>query len=161
MSLEPYRKKLSPHFTLGEMLVSATASRMGRPVTWMDVSPEVERNLAWLCNNLLEPIRAHFRKPVVVISGYRPLWLNKAVGGSKTSDHMQGGAADFIVPGVRNVDVCHWVALEQLPFKQLINEFPPNGWIHISGYDGVEPQRQLLSAFKQNRKTIYLGGILS
>jgi hypothetical protein len=155
------RKKLSPNFTLGEMLVSATAARMGRTISWQDLTPEVERNLTWLCHNLLEPIRKHFRKPVVVISGYRPLWLNKAVGGSKTSDHMQGGAADIIVPGIRNVDVCHWVALEQLPYKQLIHEFPPDGWVHISGYEGTDPIRQMLTAVKQNRRTIYLNGILS
>jgi zinc D-Ala-D-Ala carboxypeptidase len=162
MSFDPMKYRLTPHFVLGEFLVSATAARRGRVV---EVLPgkdqEIIDNLQSLCAVILEPLRTHFKKPVTIISGYRPEWLNKMVGGSKTSDHMTGCAADLYISGVANKDICHAAQKLDLPFKQCINEFPPGGWVHISHVRGTESKQQMLTALKQGGKTIYLGGILS
>lgn len=122
-------ERLSRNFTLDEMLVSATAARMGRTV---ELAEHARPNLERLCNDILEPLRASLRKPIVVISGYRPPWLNRAVGGSPRSQHMQGEAADIICPGFTPREVAERIVRLELPFHQLILEFPPQGWVHVS-----------------------------
>lgn len=150
--------RLTKHFTLEEFLVSETASRKGltieRPI------PTYVENLAALCTWVLEPLRASYRKPISIISGYRPEWLNKLVGGSVTSDHMFGQAADFIISGVPNIEVCHRIIELNIPYKQLIHEFPPGGWVHIS-FDRTKivQNQELLTALKQNKRTIYIKGL--
>jgi hypothetical protein len=150
--------RLSPHFTLDEFLVSATAARKGLKIG--TPAPEVIQNLETLCNTVLEPLRREVRKPIVIISGYRPEWLNKLVGGSPTSDHMFGRAADFTIPGLSTFQVCSRILEYGLPFKQMIHEFPPEGWVHISYVRGQLVQKmELLTAVKQNRRTLYLKGL--
>lgn len=79
-----------------------------------------------LCHEVLEPIRAHFKKPMVITSGYRPEKHNKEVGGKKTSFHLyQDGhcAADFKIPGLPITEVFKWLCLESgLPFDKAIME---------------------------------------
>ena len=89
--------QLSEHFELAEFLVSETAARRGIS---NEPTPEVIENLRRLCQSVLEPLRVKLARPVVITSGYRSLALNRAVGGSPTSHHMQGRAADLIVPGM-------------------------------------------------------------
>lgn len=154
--------KLSPHFTLAEMTVSQTAARRG-----IDNTPDktVIANLTDLCENVLEPVRNYYKKPVIVTSGYRSKKLNSAIGGSKTSDHCFGYAADFTVQGVSNLEVCDWIH-KNLNYKQLIAEFIPasgfGGWIHCS-YDKNNMKNQELRAVKQRRygimRTVYLNGL--
>lgn len=123
---------LSPNFTLEEMTVSQAASRRG-----LDNSPGTAEiaQLKGLCKNVLEPIRAHFARPVIVSSGYRSPAVNKAIGGSPTSQHCKGMAADFTVPGVSNIDLAQWI-MRNLNYDQLILEYPPSGWVHVSWLDG-------------------------
>lgn len=158
----PAKMKITPHFTVGEMTVSATASRAGRAVQ-LDFQEdyEIHSRLEYLCQQVLEPLRKSVRKPIVILSGYRPEWLNKMVGGSPKSDHLLGAAADFIIPGMTTAQICKAIKDLKLPYKQLIHEFPPNGWVHVSLVKGVEPAYEQLTATKQGRKTIYLHGILS
>lgn len=92
--------------------------------------------LKYLCDEVLEKARAHYGVPIVPNSGYRCPKLNTAIGGSSSSQHMQGEAVDFEVPGVSNLDLAHWCAAN-LEFDQLILEFhrdgdPRSGWVHIS-----------------------------
>ena len=84
--------QLTTHFSLSEFLKSSTASARG-----IDNTPslEVVSNLQQLSIHVLEPLRAYFNTPIVVSSGYRSPALNKAVGGSATSQHMTGEAADL------------------------------------------------------------------
>ena len=137
------RTPLSEHFELRELLVSETAARKGIPNL-----PDAEQLLALvrLCMNVLEPVRRHYGKPVIITSGLRSSALNRAVGGSSTSQHSLGEAADFTVASESNIEVCRWIAAN-CPFDQLIYEFGERGWIHASY--GPRNRRHLLSAVKQ------------
>lgn len=125
--------KLSPHFSLAEMTASDTARRIGDPN--QPGATEIAA-LRTLCERVLEPIRAHFGKPVRVNSGYRSVDTNFAVGSSGTSQHRRGEAADIEIAGVSNADLARWIAAN-LPFDQLILEAhrpgePNSGWVHVS-----------------------------
>lgn len=150
------QRRLSPHFVLGEMLVSATAARKGI----RNEPGEAEiRALTELCSNVLEAVREHFGRPVVVTSGYRSPRLNVAVGGSATSQHCRGEAADFTVPGVSNLEVCRWME-RALNYDQLIYEFGEDGWVHVS-WSARQRRNQELTARRKGGKTVYLPGIVA
>ena len=90
--------------------------------------------LTAVCRLILEPVRAHYGKPVILNSGFRCFELNEAVGGSKTSQHMLGQAADFHVDGVSLDDAFNWFWHESgIPFGQLIDERRGGDrWLHAS-----------------------------
>ena len=153
--------QLTANFSLAEMIKSETALRKG-----LDNTPgEVEiGNLGILCKNVLQPVRDHFAKGVKVNSGYRSPEVNAAVGGSKTSDHCRGQAADIEIPGVANADVAQWIA-DNLEYTQLILEFytpgvPDSGWVHVS-YDPKDLKKQNLTATRKDGKTVYLPGLVA
>lgn len=83
---------ITRNFTLEELVRSPTASRLSIPNT---PSESVMHNLILLCNNILQPLRNAYGKPIIVNSGYRSPELNKAIGGAKNSQHMRGQAADI------------------------------------------------------------------
>ena len=123
---------LSPHFTLEELTATQVRSMVERNRV---VSDSVRDALAHLCTDLLEPVRTHFGRPVIIHSGYRCPELNAMVGGSSTSQHRKGEAADFHVHGLPLVDVARWIASSGAPFGQLILEGGSPGawgWIHLS-----------------------------
>ncbi len=148
--------QLTEHFSLTELTRSNTAARRGldnTPPDW------VVANLR-LVAHALELVRSHYGRPVRVFSGYRSEAVNRAVGGSKTSAHKFGLAADFIIPGVPVVEVCRWIERNVTGFDQLIYEFGPGGWVHLGLGDGRRPLRQQsLSATKQAGRTVYQPGI--
>ena len=153
--------QLTNNFSLAEMVKSETALRHD-----MDNTPgeaEIE-NLKRLAEKVLQPVRDHYGKGVKVNSGYRHPEVNAKVGGSKTSDHCKGQAADIEIPGVPNADLAQWIA-ENLDFTQVILEFytqgiPDSGWVHVS-YDPANLKKQTLTAVKQNGKTVYLQGLVA
>lgn len=135
---------LSPHFTLAELLQSETAARRR-----IDNSPSqaIVDNLTFLAGRL-EVIRELLGNlPIIITSGYRCSALNVAVGGSKTSAHMSGLAADFICPAYGSpLDICRRLAERagQLAFDQVIQE---GSWVHVGfAQAGREPRRQVLTA---------------
>lgn len=140
--------ELSPHFTLAEFVRSSLATRKG-----IDNTPSAAtiENLKALCLNVLEPLRASLKKPVRISSGYRSPILNKAVGGSRSSQHMFGLAADIYVDGMSTEELFQYIIHNQIPFDQLIQEF--DSWVHISWSDSLRKQK--LRATKQDKKTIY------
>jgi zinc D-Ala-D-Ala carboxypeptidase len=144
---------LSTHFTLEEMIKSQTAARK-RISNIPDAAQTAALKL--LCEKVLEPVRAHFQAPVIVTSGFRCAKLNKAIGGSGTSQHCYGQAVDFGVHGVSDLEVAKWIR-DNLRFDQLILEFPPEGWVHVS-YDATLRQ-QVLTAKRLSRGTKYLPGL--
>jgi zinc D-Ala-D-Ala carboxypeptidase len=144
---------LSEHFSLEEMIRSQTAVRKG--IKNMPNDEQVAC-LRQVCVHILEPVRAHYGKPISVTSGFRCERLNKAIGGSGTSQHCMGQAVDFHVVGVPDVEVAKWIGAN-LKFDQLILEFPPEGWVHCS-YDGSLRQ-QILTAKRTSRGTKYIPGL--
>lgn len=153
--------QLSANFSLHELSKSETALRMG-----FDNTPtkEAEAHLKLLCDNILQPIRDHYKKGVKVNSAYRSPESNAAVGGSKTSDHCKGMAADIEIPGVANAELAEYIKANY-KFTQLILEFytpgiPDSGWVHVS-YDPDNLKCQCLTATKQNGKTAYLPGLVA
>lgn len=120
--------RLSTHFTLAEFEASQTAARLGLDNR---VPPELMGDLIYTAR-ALEVVRTALGKhPVIVTSGYRSPEVNAAVGGSPTSQHMKGQAADIIVPGCgRPIEVCRRILEAGIVFDQLINEF--SAWTHIS-----------------------------
>ena len=146
--------QLSEHFELAEFLVSETASRRGIA---NEPTPEVIENLRRLCQLVLEPMRAHLKLPVVITSGYRSPALNRAIGGSPTSHHMQGRAADLIVPGMTPLVVCQAAHSLRLPCVQIIHEF--GRWAHLSVAISNE-RTQLLTAKLTQGKTVYETGLV-
>lgn len=150
--------QLSPHFSLSEFTRSQAAVRLGREVV-VEAGSEVFGNLGRLCLTVLEPLRIIVGEPVVILSGFRPEWLNSLVGGSRTSDHLLGLAADLVVPGRTPLEVCELVRGAGLPFRQCIHEF--GRWCHLSApRAGEEPRRECLTARSQNGRTSYLAGLL-
>lgn len=152
---------LSANFTLKELTKSDTATRLG-----LDNTPDEQalENLKTLCDKVLQPVREHFGKSVTVNSGYRSPESNAAVGGSKTSDHCKGMAADIEIVGVANADLAQWI-MDNLDYTQLILEFytpgiPDSGWVHVS-YDPNNLKKQELTATKVAGKTTYLNGLVA
>lgn len=85
-----------------------------------------------LCEALLEEVRFEFRRPVIILSGFRSDELNAAVNGSATSQHKLGQAADFFVKGVSVRRVYDWIKGESgLIYHQLIL-YPGRNFIHVS-----------------------------
>lgn len=145
--------QLSPHFTLAELTTTEV-----RAYIESNAQPpmDVRANLAKLCTQLLEPIRNHFDAPLIVHSGYRSRQLNQAIGGSRTSQHMKGEAADFHVVGVKLTDVFHWLLRERpLQVGQCLLEGWAVGnptWIHISlERDGGPERNNMFMTMEQGR----------
>lgn len=152
--------QLSEDFWLREFLRSETAARKGRDI----VAGEFEQqNLRRLCVDVLQPIRSSLGRVVTILSGLRPVWLNNEVGGSRTSAHIYGMAADFVVAGMTPRETCLWIEQKQgtpPPFEQLILEF--DRWVHISiPTVGAKPKREILTAKREYGRTIYLLGIVA
>jgi zinc D-Ala-D-Ala carboxypeptidase len=150
---------LSPNFTLSEMTKSEAALRHG-----IDNTPNQEQieSLMALAQNVLQPVRDHFKRGVKCNSGFRAPAVNQKVGGSPTSDHCKGQAADIEIPGVSNYDLAKWIA-DNLKFTQVILEFytqgvPDSGWVHVS-YDPSKLKNEALTAVKKDGRTVYLTGL--
>lgn len=127
-------------FTIDELCRSETARSRG-----IDNVPteEVRKNLTALVDNVLDPLREWYGKPIRVNSGYRCPALNNAVGGVANSQHLTGQAADIDTDGTaENRKLMRYIE-ENLDFDQLIRE---NGgaWVHVSYRSDGKNRRQVL-----------------
>ena len=153
--------QLTRNFSLAEMVKSETALRKG-----LDNTPgeaEID-NLRRLCEEVLQPVREHYGMGVKVNSGFRHPNVNAAVGGSTTSDHCKGMAADIEIPGVPNAELAQYIA-DNLTFRQVILEFytpgvPDSGWVHVA-FNPADNKKQVLTAMKENGKTVYKPGLIA
>ena len=147
--------KLSANFTLSELTKSQTAVR--KNIKNEPSTAHVE-NLIHLAETVLQPIRDHFGKPVVISSGYRSPELCEAIGSSSKSQHARGEAADFEIMGVDNMQLAMWIN-KNTDFDQLILEFyepgdPNSGWVHCSAVREGS-RAQVLKASKVEGRTEY------
>lgn len=133
---------MGKYFTINELTKSSTASRLHINNT---PSQEVKDNLNKLIDNVLDPLRELYGKPIIVNSGYRCPKLNKAVGGARNSQHLTGQASDIrTVTNTKesNKQLFDIIRNSKLPFDQLINEYDFN-WVHVSY--GPRNRRQVLT----------------
>lgn len=137
---------VSPHFTYAELTRTDHRAFLAE----QEASPaQVRANLVRLAHDLLEPARA-LVGPLRVNSGYRCPGLNAAIGGSKTSAHMDGLAADVVPVGMDLADAYTRLAQSGIAFDQIIYEF--GRWIHIGGpRHGAEPRLQRLAIYEPGR----------
>ncbi len=138
--------QLSKHFKLAEFTKSMTATRKG--IKNEPGSGDI-KNLGDVCYEILEPVRAHFDKPITVTSGYRSEALCEAIGSKKTSQHAKGQAVDFEIAGVPNIKIAYWLQ-NNVDFDQLILEFyspndPAAGWVHVSYNESGANRKQVLT----------------
>jgi len=152
---------LTKNFSLHEMTKSDTALRLG-----LDNQPDEQQlaALTTLCEKVLQPVRDYFNMGVKVNSALRTLPVNRAIGSGDSSHHVRGMAADIEIPGIPNAELAEWIA-EHLDFTQLILEFytpgvPDSGWVHVS-YVPEDLKKQVLTATKQDGKTVYLQGLVA
>jgi hypothetical protein len=148
--------QLSDHFSYAELTRSTTAVRKG-----ISNSPTKEHaaNLVQLCNEVLEPLRKLYGRPIRISSGYRSPALNKAVGGSASSHHCYGMAVDIDQGNpAENMKIFNLLKAYGT-FTQLIYEFgnleDGPDWVHVS-FDKDDLSREILRAVQVNKKTQYL-----
>ena len=152
--------RVSKNFALSEMVKSATAVRLN-----VDNSPSSIHlvNLTHLAIHILQPVRDQFGV-ITINSGYRSPTLNAKVGGSKTSQHCNGQAADFESFSTPNPALAKWLT-QNLDFDQIILEFydgkdPNSGWVHCS-YNLMGNRKKIMTALRIRGKTQYKNGLLS
>lgn len=143
---------------MAEVTRSDTAKRKG-----IDNSPTAEHleNLKVISEEVFDKVREYFGVPIFISSGYRSAALNKAIGGSSTSDHNLGRALDLDQDGhgngVTNMDVFKYIK-DNLEFDQLIYEFGTDknpDWVHV-GYRKGANRKQVLKAVREGSKTKYV-----
>ena len=143
------------YFTINELTKSATAAKLGIANT---PSAAERANIVALINNVLDPLRSAWGKPIVVNSGYRCEALNSAVHGAPNSQHIKGMAAD-IEAVTRDPDdnraLFNLARSLRLPFDQIINEYGYS-WVHISYNNGGAQRGNALEAKSAGGKTVYV-----
>jgi len=137
--------RLSKNFTLSEVTRSNTARRLG-----IDNTPKNHhlKSMQRLITNLIQPMRDELG-PIRITSGYRSPELNRAIGGSKKSQHSKAEAVDiqFWSEGqMKNQVIYDWVLNSGIEFDQMINEFD-FAWIHISLKE-KNNRKEVLEAYK-------------
>jgi hypothetical protein len=133
--------QISKHITLNEAIESPTALRMGIK----NVPNELELEaMKYVAENLFEPIRKWYKKPIKINSFFRCIALNKAVKGSASSQHVKGEAIDISGGNkIENKKIFDYIVSSGLDFDQCINEFDYT-WVHISLKKGKN-RKQILT----------------
>lgn len=133
------------YFTLNELTRSDTATK-----NKIDNTPTAEevKNLTALVDNVLDPLREMYGKPIYISSGYRCPELNKAVGGVSGSQHKTGQAADINQRSREENARIFKLIEENLDFDQLLWE---NGgqWVHVSFRADGKNRRQVKRLWKK------------
>ena len=149
--------RLSKNLTLKEVVKSNTATRKG-----IDNTPDqwAINNLQAVADHIFQPVRDHFGVPIGVTSGFRSKELNKAIGGSKYSQHMIGEAIDIdadMYGRVTNSEIFDFIK-KNLEWDQMIWEFgdddEPN-WVHISYKDDGPNRKQIKRARRDEKGRTY------
>ena len=146
----PAGARVSPHFSFAELTRTDHRAFLEEQAA---APARIRANLVRLATDLLEPAR-ELVGPLRVNSGYRCPGLNAAIGGSKTSRHMDGLAADVVPVEVDLADAFERLAQSGVPFDQLIFEF--RRWIHIgAAAHGQDPRRQVLAIYEPGRYLVW------
>jgi|TARA_Y100000015_G_scaffold28991_2_gene28280 hypothetical protein len=151
--------KLSKNLNLSECLRSETAKRLGIKNEPHD--DWVVENLRSIAEHVFQPLRDGLGVPIYVSSGYRCPDLNRAIGGAKRSQHMEGRALDLdadVYGGTTNAEIFRYI-LNNLEFDQLVWEFGTDDnpdWVHVSYVYGGDNRGRCLKAYRDDKgKTLY------
>ena len=143
---------ISKYVSYKEAVKSDAAIRHGIDNTPNDDQLRAMKNVA---TNVFDQVRAHFGIPIGVSSFFRSVKVNRAVGGSGTSQHCLGEAIDIdadIYGHVTNRQIFDFIR-NNLTFDQLINEFPDStgepSWVHVSLKRNGTQRGQILQAIKE------------
>ena len=147
---------ISKHISYKEGVYSNTATRRG-----IDNVPDDKqlKNMELIAEKIFEPLREWVGGPIKINSFFRSPDLNKAIGGSRSSQHCKGQAMDIddTFGKATNAEMYNWIK-ENLDFDQMIWEFGdddnPN-WVHISYVSEKENRNRCLKAFKKTGVTNY------
>ena len=147
---------ISKHISEKEGVYSITATRRG-----IDNIPNSDElnNMRLLAEEVFEPLRAYVGGPIKINSFFRSAELNKAIGGSTSSQHCKGQAMDIddTFGRMTNAEMYHWIK-EHLDFDQMIWEFGDDenpDWVHVSYVSENENRNRCLRALRKNGKTHY------
>lgn len=147
---------ISNNISLKEAIRSNTAKRLG-----IDNMPDNDTlvTMQITSQHIFEPLRNHFNEPIYISSFYRSPELNKAIGGSTSSQHCIGEAIDIddVYSKASNIDFFNYIK-DKLEFDQLIWEFGDDNnpdWVHVS-YSLGKNRMRILRAIKENGKTKYI-----
>ncbi len=150
-------ERISKHISYKEAIKSNTALRLNIDNTPDEVSLT---NMTGVAHNIFEPLRLWVGGPIKINSFYRSPKLNKAIGGSKRSQHCEGRAIDIddTFGYKTNAEMFHYIK-DNLNFDQMIWEFGDDNnpaWVHVS-FDSLDGNRgRLLKAIKENGKSKYI-----
>lgn len=129
-------------FSIEELCCSNTAKAKGIDNT---PSEEIINNLNELIDNVLDPLREWYGKPIYVNSGYRCPNLNKVVGGVNNSYHCKGYAVDIDMGDKEdNLPLFNYIK-DNLPFTELGWE-GGGRWVHVAYVKGRENEKEIFYA---------------
>ena len=149
-------ENISKHITYAEAIHSNTAKRRG-----IDNTPNKDQTecMKITAEKIFEPLRKFVGGPIKVTSMFRSADLNKAIKGSKSSQHMKGQALDLDADYYGKIDnsqIFYWIK-NNLIFDQLIWEFGDDNnpdWVHVSFSQGMN-RLKVMRAIKKRGKTVY------
>ena len=147
---------ISPHISKKEGIRSITALRLG--INNVPGDNEL-KNMKLVAKKVFEPLRDFVDGPIRINSFFRNIPLNKAIGGSRKSQHCKGQAIDIddtfgVMP---NSAMFNWIQ-DNADFDQLIWEFGDQDnpdWVHVSYVDSTSNRNRCLQAYRENGKTKY------
>jgi len=147
---------ISDHISFKEGTFSATATRLRLPNA---PSKEHLSNMQILAKKIFEPLRVYVSGPIKINSFYRGPELNKAIGGSRKSQHCHGQAMDIddTFGYKTNAQMYHWIK-ENLDFDQMIWEFGDDDnpdWVHVSYVNAEANRNRCLKASRCASGTSY------
>jgi hypothetical protein len=151
-------KNISKHVTYKEGTYSNTANRLGLA---NDPTEEQLENMKLVAEKVFEPLREHVSHPIKINSFFRGPQLNKAIGGSHSSQHCKGQAIDIddSYGNSTNAYMYEWIK-KNLDYDQMIWEFGTDenpDWVHVSFVNEGVNRNRCLKAYRKegSRKTYY------
>ena len=146
-------KKISEHISYKEGVTSNYAKQYN-----IDNKPKAEhiKNMEILAEKVFEPLREWVKAPIKVNSFFRSEKLNKGIGGSATSSHLNGQAIDITsMGGKTNLEMFHYIK-DNLDFDQLIWEFGVEPiWLHVSYKNKKDNRKQVLVIKRKGKYVTY------
>lgn len=124
------------HFTIQELSTTNTGLQNIPSVT-------EQKNLRKLVENVLDPLRELYGKPIHVNSGYRSPLVNRKVNGAVNSDHVKGMAADITAGSREENKKLYELIRDNFTFRQLINEHDYK-WVHVSYNENDNKKQELV-----------------